>query len=108
MKRDLPILIAAILVAAAPPATAQGRSGCPPGLAKKDPPCIPPGHAKAWHMGERYDGPWTPFPWRRHDIPRPAPGETWGRVGDDVIIRVNDETRAVIDIIRLADVVLSN
>src|SRR5688572_25199109 len=27
------------------------RRNCPPGLAKKNPPCIPPGHAKKWRKG---------------------------------------------------------
>ncbi|NNU81582.1 excinuclease ABC subunit A [Halovulum dunhuangense] len=36
---------ALLLLAAAPQAQAQPR-GCPPGLAKKDPPCVPPGLAK--------------------------------------------------------------
>lgn len=46
----VPRLFAIALLAAAPvvsadAAFAQGR-GCPPGLAKKDPPCVPPGQAK--------------------------------------------------------------
>lgn len=102
------LILAAVLAAGAPPATAQGRAGCPPGLAKKTPPCVPPGQAKTWRLGERYDGPWEPLRWWRHDLPRPGPGETWVQVADDVIVRVSDDTRAIIDIIRLAGVVLSN
>ena len=30
-----------------------GQKACPPGLAKKDPACVPPGQArKGWHRGD--------------------------------------------------------
>jgi hypothetical protein len=37
-------------------AHAQSTVGhCPPGLAKKNPPCVPPGQVgKSYHIGERY------------------------------------------------------
>ncbi len=110
-----PILIAAALALALPaaPALAKGPGHCPPGLAKKNPPCVPPGLAKKgvrshdWRVGDRYDGRWQPVDWRTYDLPRPRRDENWVRVGD-VILRVNDETKLVIDIIRLADALLSN
>jgi len=108
MSRLLSALILAALALGSAPAAAQGPAHCPPGLAKKSPPCVPPGLAKSWRMGDRYDGPWSPVDWRRYDLPRPGRGESWVRVGDDVIIRVNDDTRAIVDIIRLAGVVLTN
>ena len=42
-----------------------GAGGCPPGLAKKDPPCIPPGQAKklydvGHHFPQSYNQ-WTPY-----------------------------------------------
>jgi hypothetical protein len=105
-------IVSALLLAALPLAptsvAAQGPGHCPPGLAKKNPPCVPPGQAKNWRMGDRYDGPWRPVDWWRYDLPRPNGGETWVRVTDDVLVRVDEGTRAIIDIIRLADVVLSN
>jgi hypothetical protein len=104
----LPALILAALALGPVPASAQGPGHCPPGLAKKNPPCVPPGLAKSWREGDRYDGPWNPVDWRRYDLPRPRGDETWVRVTDDVIMRVNDETRAIVDIIRLAGVVLSD
>jgi hypothetical protein len=90
------------------PASAGGPGHCPPGLAKKNPPCVPPGLAKTWREGDRYDGPWRPVEWWRYDLPRPARDETWVRVTPDLIVRVNDDTRAIVDVIRLAGVVLSN
>jgi hypothetical protein len=107
MNRAFYALILAAAALAPFPAAAQGPGHCPPGLAKKNPPCVPPGQAKKWGAGDYYDGPWDPIDWRRHDLPRPGRGETWVRIGDDVIIRVNDDTRAIIDIVRLADLVLS-
>jgi hypothetical protein len=108
MIRSLAIAILAAAVAAPGPLAAQGPGHCPPGLAKKNPPCVPPGQAKRWGAGDYYDGPWDPVDWRRHDLPRPGRGETWVRVGDDVIVRVDDDTRAILDIIRLAGAVLSD
>jgi hypothetical protein len=39
---------------------AQPAGHCPPGLARKNPPCVPPGQAKKWNLGDRYDGEWQP------------------------------------------------
>lgn len=108
MTRLIPALFLAALALDPLPGAARGSDHCPPGLAKKNPPCVPPGLAKSWREGERYDGIWRPVDWQRYDLPRPGRGETWVRVTDDVIVRVNDETRAIVDIMRLAGVVLSN
>jgi hypothetical protein len=113
MTERLPALLLAAL-ALAPlalvpaPAAARGPDLCPPGLAKKNPPCVPPGLARSWRAGDRYDGAWREADWWRYDLPRPGRGETWLRVTDDVVLRVNDETRAILDIMRLGGVVLSN
>lgn len=104
----LAALTLATLTLAPVPAAARGPDHCPPGLAKKNPPCVPPGLAKSWREGDRYDGAWDEVDWRRLGLPRPGRGETWVRVTDDVVVRVNDGTRAIVDIIRLASVVLSN
>jgi hypothetical protein len=104
------LLSAAALAATAllsQPAVAQGPAHCPPGLAKKNPPCVPPGQAKSWSVGDRYDGRWDRVDWWRYDLPRPGRTESWVRVGD-VILRVDDQTRAILDIVRLAAVVLGN
>ncbi len=47
MIRILTLFSAALLLTAAPDASFAKNAGhCPPGLAKKDPPCVPPGLAK--------------------------------------------------------------
>lgn len=49
MRLLAPCLLAAALALpglTAGPALAGPPGGCPPGLAKKDPPCVPPGQAK--------------------------------------------------------------
>lgn len=85
--RLTPLLLALALALAVPlPAAAKGPAHCPPGLAKKTPACVPPGLAGA---------------------ARPAQTGPWVRVTEDVVVRMTDDTRALIDIIRLADVVLS-
>ena len=108
MTGPLPALILAALALAPLPAAAKGPAHCPPGLAKKTPACVPPGQAKTWRAGDRYDGPWDSAPWWRYGLPRPARDETWIRVTDDMIVRVNDDTRAIVEILRLAGAILSD
>ncbi|SRR6056297_2407610 len=113
MKTAILSAMLAALSVTALPAAAAPPGGCPPGLAKKTPACVPPGLAKKgvtaqdWHVGDRYDGRWAPVDWRRYELPRPRRDENWVRVGD-VMIRVNDDTKLIIDIIRLTDAILSN
>lgn len=42
---------------------------CPPGLAKKNPPCVPPGHAKARAPGDLRPGDRLPDGWHRLNDP---------------------------------------
>jgi hypothetical protein len=43
-----------------------GAGGCPPGLAKKNPPCVPPGQAKRLAIGQRLPlGYGTPYAYNR-------------------------------------------
>ena len=60
MRKSLPYLAvaAAALALTATPTFAKNKHGgmhCPPGLAKKNPPCVPPGHAKIGHHYGDYD-----------------------------------------------------
>jgi len=50
---------------------AVGRGACPPGLAKKQNGCLPPGHAKRWIVGQ----------------PLPA-NITWYAVPHDLVVRL--------------------
>ena len=93
------ILVAGAL--AAGPATAQAAKPCPPGLAKKTPACVPPGQAKKWQVGDRFAERYDPIrDWRSYRLPQPADGQSWVRVGD-VILKVDDDTRRVIEILDL-------
>jgi hypothetical protein len=84
---------------------AQPAGGCPPGLAKKDPPCVPPGQAARWNVGDRYEGEWSPVDWRIFGLPRPGSDEQWIRVGD-VVLKLDEETRSILAIARLTSAVL--
>lgn len=96
----------ALALATATPALAQGNSGnargCPPGLAKKNPPCIPPGQAKKGNftVGDRFDGDVILVDRRRFDLPPLRDGEGYVRVGDS-ILRLDREERIILDIVTL-------
>ena len=75
------------------------RGKCPPGLAKKNNGCVPPGQAKKWTVGQ---------PLQRdvvfHSVPRtlvtqigqPPAGQRYVRVGNDVLL-VSNRTGIVLD-----------
>ncbi|SCM68468.1 hypothetical protein [Donghicola eburneus] len=55
MKRTALIIASALAATfAAPTAFAAGNGNCPPGLVKKNPPCVPPGQAKKGHDGGHF------------------------------------------------------
>lgn len=77
-----------------------GKKGCPPGLAKKNNGCLPPGQAKKWAVGQP-----LPRDVVVYTVPQPvltylpaAPvGYRYERVGGDlVLIHISD--RVVVDI----------
>jgi hypothetical protein len=75
-------------------------SACPPGLAKKNPSCVPPGQAqKSYRLGDRYydDDYLSDRDRRRYKLARLPRGESYYRVGDS-FIRVDDETREVLEL----------
>ena len=88
-------------------AHAASRAGCPPGLAKKNPPCIPPGLAKRgvgaidaddglYQIGDFIDGDYVILDW-----PADYGLDPYGHylhVGG-YVYRVNRETRVVLEII---------
>lgn len=86
------------------------RRFCPPGLAKKTPACVPPGHAGdfAYHVGDRIDS---------VDLDRYVLVRDPGRYGldpygtyyraDDYVVQVNRETNEITALIGLAAAVLS-
>lgn len=69
---------------------AKFRAGkCPPGLAKKNNGCLPPGQAKKWGMGRP-----LPADLRRYDLPHdllirlppPPSGHRYVRVASDILL----------------------
>ena len=101
MKSFTIFLAAIIVLASVEHSTAYAKSNkghCPPGLAKKNPPCVPPGQAKKpYQSGEDYyygNDYLSDRDRRRYKLPRLPYGESYYRVGDS-FIRVNNKTREV-------------
>ncbi len=69
-------------------ASYQGKR-CPPGLAKKHNGCMPPGHAKKWHVGERLPTHVTVYQVPQPilvTLPPPPPRHRYVRVDGDVLL----------------------
>lgn len=104
--RLIPLLAALGLALAPALAVAQPKS-CPPGLAKKSPPCIPPGQAKklyGYEVGDilgddGYVILGTPWKYGLEDE-----GVYYHR--GNVVLRVDPETRKVLDLIGAIDALL--
>lgn len=89
------LALAAAMVAA--PVAAQPKH-CPPGLAKKNPPCVPPGLAKTapYGVGDRISRDYSVIERpRRYGLDA---DRTYYRVGDYVFL-VDRNTREVLDVI---------
>ena len=93
------IVIAALVAGLNASAGAADPRGCPPGLAKKAIPCVPPGQAKKWGLGRPSVHDYRDVDtraWQRPGLPRPANGTRWVLVGDQVL-RVDRSTGRVIE-----------
>lgn len=108
MPRFAALLVAALslgISGANAPAEAQPKH-CPPGLAKKNPPCIPPGQVgKSWTRGDRIHGDYVLIPradWQRLALRDYQDGSTYLRV-DNQILRVARDTLTVIEAVRILD-----
>jgi hypothetical protein len=94
----LPLLFAAAMGASALPAMA-GPKDCPPGLAKKAVPCVPPGQVRTWQIGERIPGttPWFELrDYDRYDLPAPPDGSRYVRIDND-LVRVAIATGVIVE-----------
>jgi len=82
---------------------AEFRGGkCPPGLAKKNNGCLPPGQAKKWHVGQRLPGDVVYYqlpPAVIVQLPPPRPGHQYVRVASDILL-IAAGTGMVIDAIQ--------
>lgn len=101
------VTASAFVLASAPQPAQAGPPGfghCPPGLAKKNPPCMPPGLAKKYYPGDvvrdwrRYDR----IYYRDYDLPRPAQGHRYIRIGNEVYL-IAEATQRIIEAIGLLD-----
>ncbi len=120
MKRFvIPALVLAALALAAP-AEAKNNN-CPPGLAKKSVPCVPPGLAKKGlsngHDDDWEDGDWEDGDWRwgrgdwigeedyhrirypdRYGLPPLGPGQRYLILGNRVVV-VDEGTYRIVSIL---------
>lgn len=82
----------------------SARSHCPPGLAKKNPPCVPPGQAKKWRIGASLPGDvvFAPIP-DFLDLHPPA-GYQYIQVDRDILL-IGEATKKVIDAVTLLSAV---
>lgn len=80
----------------------QASAGkCPPGLAKKNNGCMPPGQAKKWAIGRVLPGGVDVFPLPQEVVVRigvPPPGYRYVRQGADILLIAVD-TQMVVDAI---------
>jgi Ni/Co efflux regulator RcnB len=83
------------------------RRNCPPGLAKKNPPCIPPGHAKKWRKGYSLPDDVVFFPVTGDLLANLSPmprGYRYVQVDKDVLL-IAEASKKVIDAVTLLSAV---
>lgn len=92
------------------PVQADPPGGCPPGLANKNPLCMPPGQYKKLYEHKRYRRGDEISDWRSYDRLRyreygllePGPGRSYIRIGNDAYL-IAEATQRVIEVINLLD-----
>ena len=84
-------------MAFATPAVHAGPKSCPPGLAKKNNGCLPPGQAKKrYQVGQPLPSGVTFVPVTVGSLPDPRPGEIYVEVDGDLLLMV-EATRKVLE-----------
>ncbi|MHB1122357.1 MAG: DUF1236 domain-containing protein [Ramlibacter sp.] len=79
----------------------SNAKSCPPGLAKKNNGCMPPGQAKKLAVGQPVPAGVTLYPVPRPvivQLPPPPYGYRYARVGNDIVL-VRNENQLIVDII---------
>lgn len=108
--KSLPVITAFALLLAAPVVHDDlgAAYACPPGLAKKDPPCVPPGlarrggddhHGRRGHFVDR-DDLFFLDDYPRYDLPSLPYGQRYAVV-DDRIVVIDAQSYEVLQLIRL-------
>jgi hypothetical protein len=115
IKTILAASVAALTLAGAPVLADTVVKACPPGLAKKDPACLPPGQVgKSWTPdyvyveGDRIRGDYVIIPeaeWEELSL-TPIADDTVYVVIDNQIVRVKQSNLVVIESIRILENVL--
>lgn len=105
MRRIIPSLLA-VLIAIAPVSALSGsHKGCPPGLAKKNNGCLPPGQAKkVYGRGDYLEGNYVLI--KNPDRFGLNSSLTYFRLGD-YVYRVDRDTKEVLDLIGAVGAVLN-
>ena len=82
------------------------RRHCPPGLAKKNTGCLPPGIAKKYAIGQRLpdDIIWHPVSDDLRKLLKPVPGYQYVQVDKDILL-VGEATKKVVDAVTLISAV---
>lgn len=89
LLRSLALALTAALSLVPAGSAIAGPKGCPPGLAKKAVPCVPPGQAKKWRLGERLppDTAWYEIDdWDRYGLPEPRDGNRYIMIDSEVLL----------------------
>ena len=102
--------VTAFSITATPLPASAGQKFCPPGLAKKGPSCIPPGHRKHhkhnkhWVRGDHipHDVVYHRVYYDEYRLPRPQPGYFYASIGGDIYL-LAEATKRVIEAINLVD-----
>lgn len=105
IKSALMMISAAMLTAgfAMQPAAAAGPKNCPPGLAKKNNGCLPPGQAKKrYTVGEPLPSDIEIVLVPDSGLPPAGPGRIYARVDGDLLL-IAEATRKVIEAVVLVD-----
>lgn len=103
-------LIAAVCLALGGGGVVEAKS-CPPGLAKKNPPCVPPGLAKqgvrSWAPGDYVgdaDAHWITYA-DRYGLPPLAPGQRYVIIGNRVYA-VAEDTYTILSVLQAVEAIL--
>ncbi len=95
MRKLIQFSMATLLCVAPVAVLAGGPKGCPPGLARKNNGCLPPGHAKRiLGRGDYLEGDYTLV--RKPGRYGLEPGKTYYRLGD-YVYQVDRDTKVVLD-----------
>jgi Ni/Co efflux regulator RcnB len=75
---------------------------CPPGLAKKNNGCMPPGQAKKWGVGQPIPQGVAVYPVPQPvivQLPPPPYGYRYARIGNDIVL-VQSQNNLIVDVIQ--------